>query len=106
MDFVVILFLIILIEAITNILSKSTLFEPIREYLFNHRNNRGCRFLHNLLDCPYCCSVWVSMLCLTMFYIYVVNLLPSIFLWFSIGIVFHRLSNVLHFIIDRFDRNN
>jgi len=96
-----ILAIIILIESITNILSKSVLFEPVRGF-FNKHN----KFIYRLLDCPYCTSVWVGMFCVAMLYLYNINVLPLPLTLFFIGIIFHRLSNILHFIIDRIDSNH
>lgn len=98
-----ILVLIMCIEATTNILSKSLLFQPVKKYLSNFNSSRGCKFLHDLLDCPYCTSVWVSMFYTIMFVIFLNNLLPSILLWFFISIALHRASNIAHYIIDRLD---
>ena len=96
---------VISIEAITGILCKSELFRPIREFVFES-NNRVLKFIHNILDCPYCTSVWVSLFCTVMLYLDVINLLPQILALFFIGLVLHRVSNVLHFIIDRIDSNH
>jgi len=95
-----VLIIIVLIEAITNILSKSILFEPVREFF--HKYNK---FIYRLLGCPYCTSVWVSMFCVAMLYLYNISVLPLPLALFFMGIVFHRLSNILHFIIDRIDSN-
>jgi len=96
---------IILIESITNIITKSELFSPIREFLFNS-DYKILKFVHSILDCPYCTSVWVSLFCTAMFYLYIINSLPYTLALFFIGLILHRLSNVLHFIIDRFDSNH
>ena len=95
---------IILIEAITNILSKSDLFLPIKEFLFNRRGNKLFKFMHSVMDCPYCLSVWVSFACSMMLYLYLNNLIPIIFIWACGAIILHRLSNILHFLIDCVDR--
>lgn len=96
---------IILIEAVTNILTKSDIFRPLRAYLFES-NNKILRFFHTLLDCPYCTSVWVSLSSIVMLCLYVYSLLPHILALFFMGIILHRLSNILHFIIDRIDSNH
>ena len=96
---------IILIEAITNILTKSDIFRPLRAYLFES-NNKVLRFIHNILDCPYCTSVWVSLSSIILLCLYLNNLLPHILALFFMGVILHRLSNVLHFIIDRIDSNH
>jgi hypothetical protein len=97
---------IILIEAITGIISKSELFSPIREFFFNHRNNRILKFIHEITDCSYCTSVWVSLFCTGMLYLYKINIMPQLLALFFMGVVLHRLSNILHFIIDRIDSNH
>jgi len=100
------IFAVILAEAITNILTKSTILAPIREFLFNRRKNRVFKFLHNVLDCPYCTSVWVGVFCAYMLYLYICKQLPLILVLFFMGIVLHRLSNLLHFFVDRLDKSN
>jgi hypothetical protein len=90
--------MVIFIEATTNILSKSELFSPFREYLFKKSSNKFFEFVHSIFECPYCLSVWVSLLSISVAYLCFNNV---IFKWFILVIVFHRLSNMLHFIIDR-----
>jgi len=96
---------IILIEAITGIITKSELFQPIRKFLFNS-NSRILKFIHDITDCPYCTSVWVSLFCTGMLCLYKLNIMPQLLALFFMGVVLHRLSNVLHFIIDRIDSNH
>jgi len=97
---------IILIESITNLISKSELFKPIREFLFSKGENKLFRFIHTLVDCPYCLSVWVGGLCVVLLCLYINNLLPFVLVWACIAIVFHRLSNILHYLVDRLDSNH
>jgi hypothetical protein len=96
---------IILIEAITGIITKSELFRPLRVFLFES-NNRFLKFIHDITDCPYCTSVWVSLFCIAMLCLYKYNIMPQILALFFMGIVLHRLSNILHFMIDRIDSNH
>ena len=96
---------IILIEAITNILTKSDILRPLRAYLFGSKN-RVLKFIHNILDCSYCTSVWVSLSSILLLCLYINHLLPHILALFFMGVILHRLSNVLHFIIDRVDSNH
>ena len=97
--------LLLNIEAVTNILSKSEIFLPFRRFLFNHSNYRVVKLLHDLLDCPYCTSVWVSLFYITMLYLIVeVYALSSVFMFIMLVIAFHRMSNILHHIIDRVDK--
>jgi hypothetical protein len=97
-----ILFAIILTEALTQIITKSEIFRPIRKFFFTKRENRFFNWFHDLLDCGYCTSVWVGWfvaICMIVVNDIVLNA-------FFAGIVLHRLSNVLHFVIDRIDRNS
>jgi len=101
-----IILFIISIEATTNIVSKSEFFKPLRKYLFNHSNYRAVRFIHDLIDCPYCTSVWISL-----FYVCAALLLMNTHGFIAletlmIVVSFHRLSNILHYVIDRLDRSN
>jgi len=96
---------IILIEAMTNILTKSDILRPLRAYLFSSKN-KVLKFIHNILDCPYCTSVWVSLSSIVLLCLYINHLLPHILALFFMGVILHRLSNVLHFIIDRIDSNH
>ena len=90
---------IITTEALTELVVKSEIFSPLREWFFNKRENKICKFIHELLDCGYCFSVWVA------FFVSItlVNLsFVSEYLgWFIAWMVVHRLSNLLHFVIDR-----
>ena len=86
---------IMLVEALTNIITKSELFEPIRKFFFN--KNKVFSWVHSLLDCPYCTSVWIALFVLLIFILlnnYYINL-------FFYGIILHRLSNICHDVIDR-----
>ena len=93
---------IVATEAITEILTKSNLFEPFREFLFNRKQYKVCAWLHDLLDCGYCTSVWVGWF-IAFFILFDVNLIHRYIDWFFIGLVLHRLANVQHFLIDKLD---
>jgi hypothetical protein len=97
---------IIAIEATTGILVKSDIFKPVRAFFFERRTKKTFKFIHNVLDCSYCTSVWVGLFYATMLALYIVNALPHILALFFMGLVLHRLSNILHFIIDRIDSNH
>ena len=106
MSVFILILLILNIEAVTNILSKSEIFKPLRKFLFDHSSNRVLKFLHNILDCPYCTSVWVSLFYIGMLYLIVeVYALSSVFVFMLLVIAFHRMANVLHHIIDRVDNS-
>lgn len=97
--FTLFILFIICTEAITELVVKSEFFSPVREFIFNRRKNIIYKFLDKLLSCGYCFSVWASVIC---FILYSTNLyLIRVGL---LCLVIHRLSNVLHFVIDRIDR--
>lgn len=98
---------IICVESITEIIVKSNIFAPIREFIGN-RIEKSLFFLwlDMLINCGHCMSVWVS------WFIYFILLFDSVVIvnvyidWFLIGLVIQRLSNYLHFIVDRIDPNH
>jgi hypothetical protein len=96
-----ILFLVILTEAITQIITKSELFKPIRGFFFKRRKNRFYNYMHDLLDCGYCTSVWVGWFVIITF-LYIDSVILNVFF---AGLILHRLSNILHFIIDRINKD-
>ena len=85
-------------EAITGIISKSDIFYSFRKWLF-----KKSRWLHGLVDCPYCTSVWIAVFLVSMYYVSQVLSFYGFFKFFLYGFVVHRLSNIIHFIIDRLD---
>ena len=109
-ELLILLVIVLNVEAVTNILSKSDIFKPLREGLFNTYNNRGNKFAgfaHDLIDCPYCTSVWVSTFYILCIYLSANSpLFLYIFTCFCLIIIVHRLSNVVHHIIDRIDKND
>jgi len=94
--FITILLFVIVTEAITELVVKSELFEPLRKYCFESKYWLF-NFIHRILDCGYCFSVWAG------FFVVILNYVTSYFIVdiFMLGIVVHRLSNVLHFLIDK-----
>jgi hypothetical protein len=104
-NFLLISLLIILTEAITELLVKSSIFEPVRKFFFIRRDYKACKFLHELLDCGYCSSVWIAYI----LYLSVYGLpldKGSIFVSILFPLIIHRMANVLHFIIDRINKHN
>lgn len=88
--------LVIFTEAVTEIVTKSEIFSPIKEWFFNRRSKKAFNFIHNLLDCGYCFSVWAS------FFGLILLITENNFAYFFItGVVVHRLSNFFHFVLDR-----
>lgn len=96
-----IIFFIVCVEATTELLSKSEFFNPFREFLFNRRKYKLFKFLHSVFDCGYCLSIWISIFYTIFFYLIIVDLISFYVLFLPIVLFFHRLSNILHFIIDR-----
>jgi hypothetical protein len=93
---------LILVESITELLTKSEIFSPVREFFFNRRKgNKVCNFIYKLLDCGYCTSVWVSFGVYITFVFFCNKITLSLFFI----LILHRLSNVVHFIIDRVNGN-
>lgn len=93
---------IITTEATTEIVTKSQLFIPLRRFFFKRKKHKICNFIHDLLDCGYCTSVWIGVFAS----IYLYHQSFSFIMLFLIGLVIHRLSNVLHFIVDRINKNH
>ena len=99
------LFAVILTEALTNLVSKSGIFLFFREFLNKQRTkNIACKYLFDLVDCPYCLSVWVGWFFAVIFSLDIsIGFFYPFFGYFLGGLIIHRLSNMLHFIIDRLD---
>lgn len=76
---------IIAAEAMTQLTCKAEIFNRPRNWFKNL-----CGFTKELIECPYCVSVWVAGFT-TVLYVYY----EFIYL-FIIGLVIHRLSNFLH----------
>ena len=94
--FVKILFLVILTEAITELVIKSEIFEPLR----NRIKVVGSWF-EKLFSCGYCFSVWSAF---TVVFIAQISypLTGYILLDLSLtALIVHRLSNILHNIVDK-----
>lgn len=87
---------IVFTEAITEVVTKSEIFSPLRAYVFKlSSGNKFFKWLHQLLDCGYCFSVWSGAFTAALLF-RDCELLHI----FVIAIVLHRLSNTLHNIID------
>jgi len=96
-----IVFVVVVVEALTEIITKSEITEPIRKYVFKlGHKNKFFNWLHRLLDCGYCTSVWIGMFTSLLLFSHV-NVFNTYLDWIFIGLVLHRLSNVLHFLVDR-----
>lgn len=89
---------LILTEAVTEVVVKSELFKPLRKLLFE-KGNKFTKFLHDLLDCGYCTSVWVG--CFMSLMLIDLPLIHWSIDWLLYGLAIHRVSNMLHFVIDK-----
>ena len=88
-------------EAIVEIVVKSELFNPIKAKVFDlSQTSRLFGFIHYLLDCGYCFSVWVGMFIAVLFF-KDIGLIHSYIDWFFMGLFLHRGSNLLHNTMDR-----
>lgn len=92
---------IVITEALTEIITKSEIFQPFRASIFKlGKQSKIFEWIHNLLDCGYCFSVWVG--CAVAFlFLEDFGLVHKYVDWFIMGIFIHRLSNVFHNIVDR-----
>lgn len=101
MVFIKFLFAIVLTEAITEVIVKSEIFQPLRAKIFYlGQSNKFFKWFHDLLDCGYCFSVWAGCT-VALFLCKDFSLLHPYFDWFILGIVLHRFSNLFHNIMDR-----
>ena len=83
------LFLVIFVEAITEIFVSSSIFTSFREFV-----GQRSAFLGELVHCGYCTSVWVSASVA-----WTLSAVGTNYLWLDYIIcvfVLHRLSNLFH----------
>ena len=80
-----ILMCIIAAEAMTQLVCKGEIFDPLRERLKSFSS-----FTDRLLSCPYCVSVWVAGFAVVLYVYYEWSW------WFIYLLMIHRLSNVAH----------
>ena len=94
-----------LVEGITQLVQKSVFFGPVRDFFSAREKNIICAFFSNMLSCPYCTSVWVSMfitLCVLVSGFSLVILGNVVIDYFLFFIVVHRFSNLIHDVWDRY----
>ena len=87
---------IIATEAITELMTSSAVFEPLRKFFFKRKENKLMDWIHELFDCGYCFSVWAAALCCVL--LFIDHIVVDTFLIFM---VLHRASNVLHDIFSK-----
>jgi hypothetical protein len=109
----VLLAVVIVCEAVTELVVKSEIFLPLHVFLERRKSNFLCRFAGKAISCGYCFSVWASIVLniIIMLTGNVLIVLPFstasitaqvlLNLLFSVILV-HRLSNYLHGISDRY----
>lgn len=101
-----ILIMIILNEALVELISKSFLFEGLRLNLLNHKYSI-LMFIGTIISCPYCCSFWTAFSLNIIFnFSFNFELLTNSYLnntinYLIICILVQRVSNYLHGISDR-----
>jgi len=86
--------MIVGIEALTELVVKSEFFSPLRNFFLNKKSKKLYGFINNILQCPYCFSVWAALIVICMSY----NSY-SIFILYVLFV--HRLANVCHNIFDK-----
>lgn len=90
--FFTLLFLVICVEAVTEILVSSTIFQKPREFIAFRSS-----FLGELVHCGYCTSVWVSAGVSWAFVLHVWSVTPVFWISYLVTVfVVHRLSNLFH----------
>lgn len=98
-ELLILLFLVIAVEAITEIIVSSTIFQPLRNTILKCANEfRICNFLGKLIQCGYCTSVWISLM---VAWIVPFNLINHYVDFIIFTFVLHRLSNFWHEFLSR-----
>jgi len=92
---------VILTEAITELVTKSEIFKPMRAKAFSlGKSNIFFDWLHRLLDCGYCFSVWSGVLVAFLLF-RDLNILYSGLDEVMVGLILHRSANLFHNVVDR-----
>ena len=102
--FLHIVLIVVVVEAVVEICVKSLLFDSLRKNV--HRVPYLGGFLDKVFSCGHCFSVWASLFMVPVYFVFIVDYKvcfpKSLFLWFFVSILIHRLSNYLHMFIDRY----
>jgi len=89
-------FVVVLTEALTELAIKSEIFKPFREAISKHSV-----WFKELLSCGYCFSVWAALAVILLTEIhYPVTGILAVDIGLTVVVV-HRLSNILHNVIDK-----
>jgi len=92
----------LLIESLTSLLLKADILNRPRNFLIERSS-----FLQELLSCGYCFSFWISLFLLSLVYLsrqeipLAITFIPFIDFFLNV-IIFHRLSNIWHGMIDKY----
>ena len=76
---------LIAVEALTQLICKADIFDRPREWAKGR-----WLFIHDLLSCPYCVSVWSAV------FVGGALIFWSYTGWFLLVLALHRMSNMLH----------
>lgn len=99
----ILIILIIINEALTELVSKSVFFGPLRKFLSNHKNPI-LLFFGTAFQCPYCTSVHMSVFLSCITFIFIKPVITGIVyidvFVYLIGV--HRISNLFHDTWDRY----
>lgn len=110
-NFIIIVTLcVIAVEAITEIIVDSLLFQSVKSWLFDidptktKISDKLKLFSFKLMNCGYCTSVWVSgvvvFFTIESYGFENLSKLPLFLQWLGMTFVIHRLSNWLHVIYE------
>jgi hypothetical protein len=90
----ILLLSMITVEAVSELISASEIFNGFRMWLF--KGGRLRRFFHDVADCTYCTSVWISFIIALFIHIDIVSVYID---WFIIWMVIHRGADVLNKVV-------
>jgi len=88
----------ILVEEVTEIVVKSSLLNQLKKRLLRS-DSKVCNLLHDLLDCGFCFSFWVSLLVTILFFDNRVLLEEKVPL-LVFALLLHKASNTWHNFFD------
>lgn len=98
-SFIILFFLVILVESVTEIITSSTLFQPVRNWLAKKAfDSSVASFFSKLIQCGYCASVWIAFSCAWILQFNLVNFFID---WVIFAFVLHRLANFWHEFLSR-----
>ena len=92
---------VILTETITELVVKSEIFNPLRAKIFHlGEHSSFFNWLHRLIDCGYCFSVWAGIF-VSILFLREIKVLHWSIDWLILALILHRLSNLFHNVMDR-----